>query len=91
MKSTHYAAILAGAYVLLASLYIILSGYLAAGASHSVEELRRIETVKGVLYVAATFPVGVYKALYEELPKYDPAGAIATGHWPSARSSRPRR
>jgi signal transduction histidine kinase len=54
LKSTHYAAILAGAYVLLASLYIILSGYLAAGASHSVEELRRIETVKGVLYVAAT-------------------------------------
>jgi signal transduction histidine kinase len=54
MKSTRYAAMLAGAYVLLASVYIILSGYLAAGASHSVEELRRIETIKGVLYVAVT-------------------------------------
>ena len=37
MKSTRYAAYLAGAYVLLAGAYIILSGYLAAGASHSVE------------------------------------------------------
>lgn len=54
MKSTRYAALLAGAYVLLASVYIILSGYLAAGASRSVEELRRIETIKGVLYVAVT-------------------------------------
>jgi signal transduction histidine kinase len=54
LKSTRYAAILAGAYVLLASVYIILSGYVAAGASHSVEELRRIETIKGVLYVAVT-------------------------------------
>jgi len=54
LNSTRYAAMLAGAYVLLASTYIILSGYLAAGASHSVEELRRIETIKGVLYVAVT-------------------------------------
>ncbi|MBK9471296.1 MAG: HAMP domain-containing histidine kinase [bacterium] len=54
MKSTRYAAYLAGAYVLLAGAYIILSGYLAAGASHSVEELRRIETIKGVVYVAVT-------------------------------------
>lgn len=54
MKSTRYAAMLAGAYVLLASVYIILSSYLAAGASHSVEELRRIETIKGVMYVAVT-------------------------------------
>lgn len=54
MNSTRYAALLAGAYVLLAGAYIILSGYLAAGASHSVEELRRIETIKGTLYVAVT-------------------------------------
>lgn len=54
MKSTRYAGILAGAYVLLASAYIIVSGNLAAGASHSVEELRRIEEIKGVAYVAVT-------------------------------------
>ena len=54
MKSTRYAAYLAGAYVLLAGAYIILSGYLAAGASHTVEELRRIEAIKGVVYVAVT-------------------------------------
>lgn len=54
MKSTRYAAILAGAYVLLASVYIVLSGRVAAALSHSVEELQRIETIKGVLYVAVT-------------------------------------
>ncbi len=54
MRSTRYAAILAGAYVLLASVYIVLSGRVAAALSHSVEELQRIETVKGVLYVAVT-------------------------------------
>lgn len=54
MNSTRYAVILSGAYALLAGAYIILSGYLAAGASHSVEELRRIETTKGVLYVVVT-------------------------------------
>lgn len=54
MKSTRYAAMLAGAYVALAGAYIVVSGYLAAGASRSVEEMRRIETIKGVLYVAVT-------------------------------------
>lgn len=54
MSSTRYAGILAGAYVILAGAYIIVSGYLAAGASHSVEELRRIEAIKGVAYVAVT-------------------------------------
>lgn len=38
----------------MAGVYIILSGYLAAGASRSVEELRRIEAIKGTLYVAVT-------------------------------------
>jgi two-component system C4-dicarboxylate transport sensor histidine kinase DctB len=54
MRSTRYAAMLAGAYVLFATVYIILSGHIAAGASGSVEELRQIETLKGVLYVAVT-------------------------------------
>lgn len=54
MNSTRYAVVLSGAYALLAGAYIVLSGYLAAGASHTVEELRRIETTKGVLYVVVT-------------------------------------
>jgi signal transduction histidine kinase len=54
MKSTRYAAMLAGVYVVVAGVYIVLSGYLAAGASRSIEELRRIEAIKGVLYVAVT-------------------------------------
>lgn len=51
MNSTRYAALLAGVYVALNSAYIVLSSALAAGASHSVEELRRIETIKGIVYV----------------------------------------
>ena len=51
MNSTRYAALLAGVYVAINSAYIVLSSALAAGASHSVEELRRIETIKGVVYV----------------------------------------
>lgn len=54
MNSTRYAAILAGVFVVVSGTYIVLSGYLAAGASHSVEELRRLETTKGVLYVTLT-------------------------------------
>lgn len=54
MKSTRYAAMLAGAYVVVAGVYIVVSGYLAAGVSGSVEEMRRIETIKGVMYVAVT-------------------------------------
>lgn len=54
MNSTRYAALLTGAYVVVAGVYIVVSGYLAAGVSASVEEMRRIETIKGVLYVAIT-------------------------------------
>lgn len=54
MGSTRYAAILAGAYVVVAGIYIVVSGHVAARAAHSVEDMRRIETIKGVLYVAVT-------------------------------------
>lgn len=54
MSSNRYAALLTGAYVALAGAYIVVSGYLAAGMSGSVEEMRRIETIKGVLYVVVT-------------------------------------
>lgn len=54
VKSARYAGGFALAYAVLASAYIVLSSHLAADASHSVEELARIETTKGVLYVLLT-------------------------------------
>lgn len=54
MKSTRYAAAIAVAYAALAAVYIIASGYLAAGVSRSVEDLQRLETIKGVVYVVVT-------------------------------------
>jgi signal transduction histidine kinase len=53
-KSARYAAAVALGYALLAGAYIVVSSSLAAGASHSVEEMRRIETVKGIVFVVVT-------------------------------------
>ena len=53
-KSLIYAASLALAYGGLATGYILVSSTIAADHSASVDELRRIETLKGVLYVAVT-------------------------------------
>lgn len=54
MRSTRYAVILASGYALLAGGYIVFSSSIAAHASASVEDLRRIEVVKGVVFVAVT-------------------------------------
>ena len=54
VRSRGYALLLAGGYALLATLYIVVSSRLAASMSGSVEELRRIETMKGVLFVTVT-------------------------------------
>lgn len=54
MRSRSYALLLAGGYALLAAIYIVVSSSLAANMSASVEQLRRIETLKGVLYVVVT-------------------------------------
>jgi two-component system NtrC family sensor kinase len=53
-RSTIYALALAANYGLLATAYILLSSGWAAGTSASVEDLRRIETLKGVGFVALT-------------------------------------
>lgn len=58
-RSTLYSVGLALAYGALATAYIVVSGSLAASHSASVEELARIETIKGVLYVAVT-TLGVF-------------------------------
>lgn len=54
MRSTRYAAWLALGYTILAAAYIVVSSGIAARLSASVEQMRSIETVKGVLYVVVT-------------------------------------
>lgn len=54
MKSIRYAALLALGYVLVAGLYIGISGRLAARIARSVEELERIEHLKGYAFVVLT-------------------------------------
>lgn len=53
-KSIRYSLLLALLYCLVASVYIVFSGRIAAQFAASVEDLRRIEEVKGILYVAVT-------------------------------------
>jgi len=48
------AAILAGVYAAVAGTYIVVSGLVAADAAVSVEDLRFIELMKGLGYVAVT-------------------------------------
>lgn len=55
MKTTTVrAGTIAGSYVLLASAWIILSGWLARSLASSVEELERIERYKGIGFVLVT-------------------------------------
>lgn len=51
-RSTVYSLVLAAGYGVLATTYIVVSSALAADHSATIEELRRIETVKGILFVA---------------------------------------
>lgn len=53
-QSGFYATVLALAYVALAMLYIWLSSAWAAGTAATVQELWSVETLKGMLFVAAT-------------------------------------
>ena len=53
-RSGRYAAGVALGYGLLSATYILLSSALAADASHTVEELKRIESIKGVAFVVVT-------------------------------------
>lgn len=48
------AAILAGTYTAICALYIVFSGYFAAETAVSIEELHRIELLKGIAFVVAT-------------------------------------
>lgn len=87
-RIVQYAAGLAVAYAALSGGYILLSSTMAADASRSVQELRRIETLKGIAFVAVTSLaafVGAYAALrrterdHEELRRRDHALVAAAG------------
>jgi two-component system sensor histidine kinase HydH len=54
MRSLRYAALLAGGYTLVAIVYIVASSSIAARLSANVEQLNRIETLKGILFVVVT-------------------------------------
>lgn len=53
-RSVRYALLVALSYGAVATTYILVSSHLAAASSTDVDELRRIETLKGVLFVAVT-------------------------------------
>lgn len=53
-KPIRYSLLLALLYCLVASVYIVFSGRIAAQLATSVEDLRRIEQVKGILFVVVT-------------------------------------
>lgn len=64
MRSTRYAAILASGYTLLAVVYIVVSSGIAARLAADVEQMRSMETLKGVLYVAVTAVAIFFGARY---------------------------
>jgi signal transduction histidine kinase len=64
MRSIRYAAMLAGGYTLLAAVYIVVSSGIAARLSADVEEMKQIETLKGVLYVLVTALAVFFGARY---------------------------
>jgi signal transduction histidine kinase len=52
--ATRYAAALAGAYVVVAGLYILLSTHLAAALASSLQDLEVLERIKGIAFVLVT-------------------------------------
>lgn len=64
MRSTRYAAALALGYTILAAVYIVVSSNIAARLSADVEQMRHIETFKGVLYVLVTANAIFFGARY---------------------------
>jgi len=54
MRSTRYALVVAAGYALLALAWIVLSSTFARKLSANVEQLERLELIKGILYVVVT-------------------------------------
>lgn len=73
-RSTGYAV--AVAYGLVATIHIVVASSTAADHPASVEEMRRIETLKGILYVAVT-TVAVFVGAWLALRRMErDAGAL---------------
>src|SRR5512133_163824 len=53
-RPAYYATWLAGAYLLVAGSYIVVSGWLAAAVARDVAELERLEHIKGIAFVFVT-------------------------------------
>lgn len=53
-KSLKYSLVLSSSYVLVSSLYILLSGYIAGSHSATVENLQQIENIKGIVFIIVT-------------------------------------
>lgn len=68
MKLSTRAGVIAGAYVALAGAYIALSGRIAREVAGSVEELERLERLKGFAFVAVT-GLGLFLIAYLALRK----------------------
>jgi signal transduction histidine kinase len=54
LKSIRYATLLALGYLLVAGVYIRVSGRIAAHLAHNLDELERLEHIKGTIYVFVT-------------------------------------
>ena len=59
VRPSRFAAFLAGAYIAFSSLYIYVSSRVAAKTSATVQDLERVEILKGILYIVLT-GVGLY-------------------------------
>lgn len=66
--STGRALVIAGAYALIAGVYIVVSGHVARAMAGSVEELERLERFKGIAFVAVT-ALGLFLVAYVVLRK----------------------
>lgn len=54
VRPSRFAALLAGSYVVLCCVYLLVSGRLAARTSATVQDLERLELLKGMIFVLVT-------------------------------------
>ncbi len=71
MKSFRYATWLALGYLLVAGVYIRISGRIAAGLARNVQELERLERIKGSAFVVVTALLlwGLAWAIFSQLQR----------------------
>lgn len=72
-RATIYAAVLAATYVLIAATYIAVSGEIAAALASSLDDLRHVELVKGLVFVGVTGALlfALALALFRRLARFE--------------------